>query len=99
MSVGQREPRRRWPRLSKSGWWRRASPSARSSETPTPRARWIERLGDLPGGEPAILIGNEFLDCLPVDQAVWRAGAWRERRIGLQRRSPGVRRSRALPGA
>ncbi len=47
-----------------------------------PGARWVERLSDVPDGEPIILIGNEFLDCLPVDQAIWREGGWRERRIG-----------------
>ena len=48
-----------------------------------PDARWVERLSDVPDGEPIILIGNEFLDCLAVDQAVWREDGWRERRIGV----------------
>jgi len=43
---------------------------------------WLDRLDDAPEGA-AIIIGNEFLDCLPVRQAVRRDGAWRERRVGL----------------
>ena len=37
----------------------------------------------LPGNAPVILIGNEFLDTLPIDQWIWRDGAWRMRAVGL----------------
>ncbi|MCW5723365.1 MAG: SAM-dependent methyltransferase [Maricaulaceae bacterium] len=45
-------------------------------------ARWTDRLQDAPPG-PAVILGNEFLDCLPVRQAVKAGGVWRERMIGL----------------
>ncbi|MCS6933418.1 MAG: SAM-dependent methyltransferase, partial [Acetobacteraceae bacterium] len=37
-----------------------------------------ESLATLPGG-PLILLGNEWLDALPIRQFVRRGGAWRER--------------------
>ena len=37
----------------------------------------------IPGNAPVILIGNEFLDTLPIDQWIWRDGAWRMRAVGL----------------
>ncbi len=43
---------------------------------------WHERLEDVPDG-PAITIANEFLDALPVHQAVKRADGWHERQVGL----------------
>lgn len=48
--------------------------------------RWIETLADLatesdPG--PLFCVANEFLDALPIRQAVFQGGQWRERRIGL----------------
>jgi NADH dehydrogenase [ubiquinone] 1 alpha subcomplex assembly factor 7 len=45
--------------------------------------RWAERLDELPGEAPVILLANEVLDCLPIRQAVRVAGGWRERRIAL----------------
>ena len=45
--------------------------------------RWAARLDELPDDAPQILIGNEFLDCLPIEQAVRTAEGWRERRVGL----------------
>jgi SAM-dependent MidA family methyltransferase len=42
---------------------------------------WMDRLPQ--GRRPAIVIGNEFLDCLPVRQFVKRQGRWRERLVGL----------------
>lgn len=44
--------------------------------------RHVERLEALPDG-PMILIGNEYLDCLPARQFVRDAGVWRERVVGL----------------
>jgi NADH dehydrogenase [ubiquinone] 1 alpha subcomplex assembly factor 7 len=39
---------------------------------------WHESLADVPGG-PAIVIANEFIDALPVHQAVKQADGWHER--------------------
>ncbi|WP_417493725.1 class I SAM-dependent methyltransferase [Maricaulis sp.] len=44
--------------------------------------RWIDRLENVPAG-PAIIVGNEFLDCLPLRQAIRHAGRWHERLVGL----------------
>ena len=43
---------------------------------------WAQSLQEVPDG-PAIVIGNEFLDALPVRQFVRVAGQWRERVIRL----------------
>jgi NADH dehydrogenase [ubiquinone] 1 alpha subcomplex assembly factor 7 len=45
-------------------------------------AMWLNRLEDVPAG-PAIFVGNEFLDCLPMRQALKHEGKWHERLIGL----------------
>ncbi len=45
---------------------------------------WRRSLGELPEeGGPVLVIGNEFLDALPVRQYVRANGAWHERLIGL----------------
>ena len=49
--------------------------------------QWAARLEDVPAG-PSLIIGNEFLDCLPVQQLICDdpfAGkdGWVERRVGL----------------
>ncbi len=43
---------------------------------------WHDDIDGVPRG-PMLLVANEFLDALPVRQFVQRAGAWRERRVGL----------------
>ena len=43
---------------------------------------WAQRLKDIPEG-PAIVVGNEFLDALPVRQFVRVSGQWRERTVRL----------------
>jgi NADH dehydrogenase [ubiquinone] 1 alpha subcomplex assembly factor 7 len=43
---------------------------------------WHEHLADVPAG-PAIIIGNEFLDALPIRQLVFGEGVWRERTVEL----------------
>ena len=43
---------------------------------------WHEDLATLPN-EPMIVIGNEFLDALPIDQKVRGAMGWNERRVAL----------------
>jgi SAM-dependent MidA family methyltransferase len=45
--------------------------------------RWADRLDQVPGEAPMILIANEVLDCLPVIQFVRRAAGWAERVVGL----------------
>ena len=49
--------------------------------------QWVKRLEDVPEG-PSLVIGNEFLDCLPIQQLICTdpfAGkdGWAERRVGL----------------
>src|SRR5579863_8277283 len=43
---------------------------------------WHTRLADVPGG-PSIIIANEFIDALPVYQAVKQADGWHERVVGI----------------
>ena len=43
---------------------------------------WAQTLKDIPEG-PAIVIGNEFLDALPVRQFLRVSGQWRERTVRL----------------
>ncbi|WP_375461764.1 class I SAM-dependent methyltransferase [uncultured Enterovirga sp.] len=47
-----------------------------------PPVTWHETLADVPAG-PSIVLGNEFLDALPVGQWVWRETGWHERLVGL----------------
>jgi len=58
--------------------------SAALAEAPV-RMSWHDDIKDVPDG-PAILIANEFFDCLPVQQFVFdaAAGGWRERVVGLE---------------
>jgi len=45
---------------------------------------WTDRVEDLPGDAPLILVSNELLDCLPTDQFLRGPdGRWAERRVGL----------------
>jgi len=43
---------------------------------------WVQRLDQVPAG-PCLVIGNEFLDCLPIRQAIKVEGQWYERMVGL----------------
>lgn len=45
-------------------------------------ATWHAGLDSLPDG-PAVIIANEFFDCLPVRQFVRAADGWHERLVGL----------------
>ena len=45
--------------------------------------RWLSRIEDISDEVPAIVLANEFLDCLPIRQAVRGPDTWRERRIGI----------------
>jgi NADH dehydrogenase [ubiquinone] 1 alpha subcomplex assembly factor 7 len=48
-----------------------------------PDARFHDDLTGIPREGPVLVIGNEFLDALPVRQLVRSAEGWRERMIGL----------------
>ena len=48
-----------------------------------PTAKWHHDLSSVPQENPLLLVGNEFLDALPVRQLVRTADGWRERMIGL----------------
>ena len=50
--------------------------------TKMPVATWVSRLEEVAAG-PALIIGNEFLDCLPVRQFVRTRDGWRERLVGV----------------
>lgn len=52
------------------------------AQVPVP-VRWVECVEDLPDDGPIVMLANEFLDCLPIDQAVRGEGGWAERRVGL----------------
>ena len=43
---------------------------------------WRDRLEDVPSG-PSIIVANEFIDVLPVHQAVRREDGWHERVVAL----------------
>ncbi len=43
---------------------------------------WHPALTDVPGG-PAIIIANEFVDALPVHQAIKQADGWHERMVAI----------------
>jgi NADH dehydrogenase [ubiquinone] 1 alpha subcomplex assembly factor 7 len=43
---------------------------------------WHDRLEDVPGG-PSIIVANEFIDALPVHQAVKAADGWHERVVAV----------------
>jgi NADH dehydrogenase [ubiquinone] 1 alpha subcomplex assembly factor 7 len=48
-----------------------------------PGATWHADPGSLPDDVPLVVVGNEFLDALPVRQLVKTAAGWRERMVGL----------------
>lgn len=69
-----------------------ASPALRAAQAralPHAGATWHDDPAGVPPG-PAILLGNEFLDALPIRQFVRRGGAWAERfvRDGSFREAP-----------
>jgi NADH dehydrogenase [ubiquinone] 1 alpha subcomplex assembly factor 7 len=43
---------------------------------------WHDTLADIPGG-PSIVIANEFIDSLPIHQAVKQADGWHERVVDI----------------
>jgi len=44
--------------------------------------RWVDHWSQVPVDKPLIVLANEFLDCLPIHQAIYDDGRWRERCIG-----------------
>lgn len=44
--------------------------------------RWVADLTEI-DAEPTVLLGNEFLDVVPIAQLVRREGGWYERTVGL----------------
>jgi NADH dehydrogenase [ubiquinone] 1 alpha subcomplex assembly factor 7 len=43
---------------------------------------WHQSLDEIPGG-PGIIVANEFVDALPVHQALKQANGWHERGVGI----------------
>lgn len=63
-----------------------------------PNATWHESIESVPDNQPVILIGNEFLDALPVRQFEHVNAAWAERVVGFDddkflwgRKAPGLK--------
>ncbi len=48
------------------------------------RPRWASALSELPGDAALIAVGNEFLDCFPIQQTVMSPAGWRDRLVGLE---------------
>lgn len=47
-----------------------------------PNADWAQRLEDVPPG-PALIVGNEFLDCMPIRQFIRGEEGWHEKLVGI----------------
>lgn len=62
-----------------------------------PQACWHDDFSTLPGDCPLLIVGNEFLDALPVRQIVRMEGGWRERMVGWQPEA-GAERAPGEPG-
>ena len=61
-----------------------SSPALRSLQREAvPQAQWHDDLSTVPGTGAVLVIGNEFLDALPIRQLVKTPGGWRERMVGL----------------
>jgi NADH dehydrogenase [ubiquinone] 1 alpha subcomplex assembly factor 7 len=50
---------------------------------------WHADITTIPEGDPLIVIGNEFLDALPIRQYVRQDGQWHERLVGIENDSFG----------
>jgi len=48
----------------------------------TPHAEWAAALEDAPPG-PCLIVGNEFLDCMPIRQFARVEDGWREKLVGV----------------
>ncbi len=63
-----------------------ASPTLRKRQNATLGDRavhWHDRLEDVPGDTPRIVIANEFFDALPIRQLVATPQGWRERMVDV----------------
>jgi len=61
-----------------------ASPALKEVQlAAVPHAQFHGDLASLPMDRPLLIVGNEFLDALPVRQLVRAAEGWRERMVGL----------------
>ncbi|PEQ11572.1 methyltransferase [Novosphingobium sp. PC22D] len=49
-----------------------------------PQAHWHADLSTVPAYGPLLLVGNEFLDALPIRQLVRAGGGWRERMVACE---------------
>ena len=59
------------------------SPALRAEQAKrVPHADWHDRLDDVPGDVPLLLVANEFFDALPIRQLVRTETGWRERMVG-----------------
>jgi SAM-dependent MidA family methyltransferase len=54
--------------------------AAQATALPGQVAAWHDDISTLPAG-PLLLLGNEFLDALPIRQFIRRGGAWLERHV------------------
>jgi NADH dehydrogenase [ubiquinone] 1 alpha subcomplex assembly factor 7 len=59
-----------------------SAPLRDEQEARVPSAEWAPRLEDAPPG-PSLILGNEFLDCLPIRQFVRGEDGWHEKLVGL----------------
>lgn len=48
------------------------------------KPQWYDHISEVPHG-PSLIIGNEFLDCMPVRQFVLTQAGWREKQVGVDR--------------
>lgn len=55
---------------------------ARSLGASGVQVSWVDQLSAIDDA-PCLIIGNEFLDCLPIRQFVFAQGGWSERRVGV----------------
>ena len=60
------------------------SPSLRARQQALlPQAQFHDDIDSLPTDQPLLVVGNEFFDALPIQQAVKTAEGWRELMVGL----------------
>ncbi len=57
--------------------------NAQSKALANYETKWIDDLGALNSAIPVFIVGNEFLDALPIHQLERRDGKWFERVVGL----------------
>lgn len=61
---------------------RQAETLAKVSGSLSTPVTWCSGMPDVPVA-PTIVLGNEYVDALPVDQVVWSEGSWLTRCVGL----------------